>query len=81
MATVDQLWTPWRMAYILGDKANGCVFCEKMATDCDDVEHVLLRGRTAYVTLNRYPYNNGHLLVVPYVHAPSLENLPAETLT
>lgn len=81
MATVDQLWTPWRMAYILGDKANGCVFCEKTATDCDEVEHVLLRGRTAYVTLNRYPYNNGHLLVVPYVHAPSLENLPVETLS
>lgn len=81
MTTVDQLWTPWRMAYIMGDKTNGCVFCEKAASDCDDVEHVLLRGRTAYVTLNRYPYNNGHLLVAPYVHVPSLENLPPETLT
>ncbi len=78
---MDQLWTPWRMAYILGDKANGCVFCEKPVANCNEVEHVLLRGRTAYLTLNRYPYNNGHLLVVPYAHVPSLENLPAETLT
>jgi ATP adenylyltransferase len=69
------------MAYILGDKASGCVFCEKPAANCDEAEHVLLRGRTAYLTLNRYPYNNGHLLVVPYAHVPSLENLPAETLT
>ena len=78
---MDQLWTPWRMAYILGDKVDGCVFCEKLVADRDDVEHVLLRGRTAYLALNRYPYNNGHLLVVPYAHVPSLENLPAETLT
>jgi ATP adenylyltransferase len=42
---------------------------------------VLLRGSTSYLTLNRYPYNNGHLLVVPYAHVPSLEGLPAETLT
>lgn len=77
---MDQLWTPWRMAYILSDKVNGCVFCDKPDLD-DDAEHILLRGRTAYVTLNRYPYNNGHLLVVPYAHVPSLENLPAETLT
>jgi ATP adenylyltransferase len=69
------------MEYILGNKANGCVFCAKPGVDDDAAEHVLLRGQTAYVTLNRYPYNNGHLLVVPYAHVPSLENLPAGTLT
>ncbi len=78
---MDQLWTPWRMAYIMGNKAKSCVFCEKLTPGCDDTEYVLLRGRTAYLTLNRYPYNNGHLLVVPHAHLPSLEDLPAETLT
>jgi ATP adenylyltransferase len=69
------------MEYILGDKTDGCVFCVKQTRDDDAAEHVLLRGHTAYVTLNRYPYNNGHLLVVPYAHVPSLEHLPAATLT
>lgn len=68
------------MEYILGPKARGCVFCDKIAQGDDDAEHVLVRECTAYITLNRYPYNNGHLLVVPYAHVPSLEDLPPETL-
>lgn len=78
---MDQLWSPWRMAYILSGKTDGCVFCAKLAAGGDELEHVLLRGQSAYITLNRYPYNNGHLLVVPAAHVPSLEDLPAETLT
>lgn len=78
--SVEHLWSPWRMEYILSAKDKGCVFCQKVTSGRDDVEHILLRGQTAYVTLNRYPYNNGHLLIVPYVHAPSLENLTPETL-
>lgn len=77
---MDHLWTPWRMEYILGPKSQSCVFCDKITEGDDDAQHVLLRGRTAYITLNRYPYNNGHLLIVPYAHVPSLENLPSETL-
>ena len=69
------------MEYIAGPKPEGCVFCAKQTPGNEAAEHVLLRGHTAYVTLNRYPYNNGHLLVVPYAHMPSLEDLPAETLT
>lgn len=77
---MDHLWSPWRMEYITGLKTDVCVFCAKLAPGNEAAEHVLLRGRTAYVTLNRYPYNNGHLLVVPYAHVPSLENLAAESL-
>ena len=69
------------MQYILGPKAEQCVFCDKSQTHDDAAEHILLRGPTCYLTLNRYPYNNGHLLVVPYVHTASLETLPVETLT
>lgn len=69
------------MAYILDDKSGGCVFCAKVAATCDEAEHILVRGQNAYITLNRYPYNNGHLLVVPVAHVPSLEDLPADILT
>lgn len=68
------------MEYILSPKAVTCVFCQKTAIGDDAAEHILLRGETAYITLNRYPYNNGHLLVVPYAHVPSLENLSPGTL-
>jgi ATP adenylyltransferase len=68
------------MEYITGPKTDGCVFCAKLTPGNETEEHMLLRGRFAYVTLNRYPYNNGHLLVVPYAHVPSLEDLPVEAL-
>ncbi len=75
------LWAPWRMKYIRSvDKPReGCVFCD--APNMSDEEALILyRGRRAYVILNKYPYNTGHLMVVPYKHVPSLEDLDAETL-
>lgn len=81
------LWTPWRMPYLRGeDRAqyNGCVFCIKGAggqAEADAREYVVARSTHVYAALNMYPYNNGHLLIVPYAHVPSLENLPAEVLT
>jgi ATP adenylyltransferase len=81
---MKRLWTPWRMQYLTGaDKSHsapGCVFCAKVSAP-DESEHVLCRGQFAYITLNRYPYNNGHLMVVPYVHVASLEDLDPPTLT
>ncbi len=78
------LWAPWRMAYIRSTvkkaAGEGCVFCE--ATGMEDEDALILyRGRRAYVILNKYPYNTGHLMVVPYRHVASLEDLePDETL-
>ncbi len=72
------------MAYIRGEKkpVDGCVFCHKAATDSDDdIEHVVARSTYHYLTLNRYPYNNGHLMVVPYAHIESQEALDAPALT
>jgi ATP adenylyltransferase len=72
------------MAYLTGaDKpppGSGCVFCIKL-TAPDDQEHLLARGQFACVTLNRYPYNNGHLMVLPYAHVASLEQLDPPALT
>ncbi|RLC85937.1 MAG: HIT family hydrolase [Chloroflexi bacterium] len=78
---MDHLWTPWRMPYLRGEEETpeGCLFCVKPREDDAEV-HILHRGRLCYVILNRFPYNNGHLMVVPYVHVPSLEGLDAATL-
>jgi ATP adenylyltransferase len=69
------------MPYLKGDgeDVEGCIFCEKLAHP-DEEEHILYRGKHAYVTLNRYPYNNGHLLVIPHAHVEGLESLDDETL-
>jgi ATP adenylyltransferase len=75
----DVVWAPWRMTYILSDKPPGCIFCEKIGAQDDARNLILWRGHTAFVMLNRYPYNNGHLMVVPHAHAASLTELePAQ---
>lgn len=70
------------MVYIQRDnKVPGCVLCNKGTGNDDSADYVLYRGERAYVILNLYPYNNGHLMVVPYKHTASLEDLDSETLT
>jgi len=69
---VERLWSPWRLAYVTGTgTTEGCIFCEAGAEPKPD-DLVLVRGRLAYVILNLYPYNNGHLMVVPKRHLASL---------
>ena len=63
---MDILWSPWRMDYILGPKPDQCVFC--LPEGEDEERLVLFRGKTAFVIMNKYAYNSGHLLVVPYRH-------------
>lgn len=80
-AGFEKLWAPWRMQYIEAidtEKSEGCIFCEKPREDRDRENYILLRGNTCYVILNVFPYNNGHLMVVPYRHTSSLDDLAAE---
>jgi len=81
MQTMQHLWAPWRMEFIKGPKPSGCFFCEAAAADpSDDPVHlVLARGERALVILNRYPYNNGHVMIAPNAHLANLEELPAAT--
>jgi ATP adenylyltransferase len=77
-ARFQRLWAPWRMAYILSekdDRREKCVFCIKLAQDCDAENYVVWRGEHCAIMLNLYPYNNGHLMVIPSAHVPSLEDL------
>lgn len=75
------MWAPWRMEYILGPKADSCPFC--LPDGCNLAESaaerlVLHLGEFAFVLLNKFPYNNGHMLVTPYRHVMHLEDLSHE---
>lgn len=72
------IFAPWRMEFILGPKEKGCVFCNRWKRRCDRKDLILARGKHSFVLLNKYPYNNGHLLVVPYRHVASLQSLSVE---
>jgi ATP adenylyltransferase len=61
--------------------ATGCIFCDLPADNRDAENLIVHRDTHVFVILNRYPYNNGHLMVVPFTHAPSLEQLDVPTLT
>lgn len=71
------IWAPWRMEYILDkdDRPDGCVFCLANSDSADSERYILHRGQNAFVIMNRYPYNNGHLLVAPYRHVSDLGDL------
>lgn len=74
---MTNLWAPWRMQFIedLKNKKDGCIFCE-MAQKGDDRKRLVLhRGKLSYVVMNRFPYNNGHLLITPYRHAGAIKDL------
>jgi len=76
---VQQIWAPWRMEFIKREKPAGCFFCEAAGADSrEDATHlVLARTGLSLAILNRYPYNNGHLMVAPVAHLANLEDLPA----
>ncbi len=79
---MERLWAPWRDAYVAAthDEGGGCIFCEKPREDRDAQNYILLRAARVFVILNAYPYNNGHLMVVPYEHVGDLEAAAPETL-
>ncbi|HEV8682196.1 MAG TPA: HIT domain-containing protein [Actinomycetota bacterium] len=80
---MERLWTPWRMEYIKAAGAEdepGCIFCDLPARDDDEKNRILARSDKAFVILNAFPYNAGHLMVAPFRHVGELEELSAEEL-
>lgn len=77
---MDYLWCPWRMEYIQSDKhLEGCVFCVELSRPDGAENLIIYRGQRAFVILNRYPYTSGHLMIVPFDHSASLDDLDPET--
>jgi ATP adenylyltransferase len=81
---MDQLWAPWRLAYIARPappKADECFLCAGLAADADRDNLITLRTPQSVVLLNRFPYNNGHLLIAPRAHKGELGELePGEMM-
>jgi len=78
---MDYLFSPWRYQYVTtAEQATGCIFCDLPAEHRDRENFIVYRGRFNFVILNRFPYTSGHLMVVPYVHVPTLEKLCDDTL-
>jgi ATP adenylyltransferase len=76
----QRLWAPWRLDYIKGPKPDRCIFCAAVESDDDAAHYVVARGDRCFVMLNAYPYNNGHLMISPYEHVPSIEELDQDAL-
>ncbi len=69
------LWAPWRMDYILEKKEKDCIFCQKPLEKKDRENLILYRGTYGYAMMNKFPYNNGHLMIIPNRHCLDLEAL------
>jgi ATP adenylyltransferase len=78
---MDRLWAPWRLSYVTAAQvpATDCIFCDPSAGR--ELDLVVFRGERSYVILNLYPYNNGHVMVVPDRHLSALEALTPDEQT
>ncbi|ASJ10860.1 HIT family hydrolase [Thermococcus sp. P6] len=74
------LWAPWRIEYIRSPKHDGCIFCDFPKENRDRERLILYRGSYAFVIMNNYPYNPGHVMIAPYRHAGRWEDLTKEEL-
>lgn len=77
---MDTLWAPWRMEFIGGEKPKGCIFClfpEETGAEADRRNLIVARSERSFVILNRYPYNNGHVMVIPRRHTADFASLDA----
>ena len=79
---MDKLWAPWRMEYIHNHtNEDKCFLCHAVESSDNAATHVVRRSTTCLCLLNRYPYNNGHLLIAPFRHEHKLEGLSAEEMS
>ena len=72
---MERIWAPWRMGYINGDKPEDCVFCIPEGRENDPDRLILHRSASSFIIMNLYPYTNGHLMVIPFKHTSTLDDL------
>jgi ATP adenylyltransferase len=75
---MDKLWAPWRIGYIQAKKEKRCIFC--IGRRSNTKSYVILKNRYSFAILNRYPYNNGHLLIAPLRHVKDISLLKGEEI-
>jgi ATP adenylyltransferase len=71
---MDKLWAPWRVAYIR-NPGKGCFFCQGLQAKDQRQVLIIEKSKNAFIIMNRFPYNNGHIMVAPIRHIPSFEQL------
>ena len=80
----ERIWAPWRLAYVKGaskgSEEEECIFCSKPAADDDEQSLIVHRGERCFVILNLFPYTNGHLMVAPFEHLATLQELDGPTV-
>ncbi len=80
---MERLWSPWRSQYISAfgtdTEYKGCIFCDAFNSDDDDMHYLVIRHTHCFTLMNLYPYNSGHLLIVPNQHTNSIVNLEQTT--
>jgi ATP adenylyltransferase len=77
---MKRLWAPWRIDYIVNKKPSTCIFCVSSDHEHDREKLILHRTDLSLVMLNRYPYNNGHLMIAPFRHSADLNELSDEEM-
>ncbi|HPR18630.1 MAG TPA: HIT domain-containing protein [Candidatus Cloacimonadota bacterium] len=76
----DILYSPWRLKYILSAKNDQCIFCLRPSAEADEKQFILYRSQHSFVIMNMFPYNNGHLMAVPFRHVCRLNDLDSEEI-
>jgi ATP adenylyltransferase len=79
---MEFIFTPWRYEYVSNvDNNEGCIFCDKIGEDNDRENLIVYRAEKCFAILNLYPYSTGHLMVAPYEHTGSIEDVDGEILS
>lgn len=76
---MDTLWAPWRNKYVCIKKIRGCIFCLKR-NPSEEGKMIIKKAGLSFAMLNRYPYNNGHIMIAPYRHVKDLKGLSDKEL-
>lgn len=78
---MDFIWSPWRMKYIRRKRTpDGCIFCDALNKEDGSENLIVKRGKLAFAMLNRFPYTSGHVMVVPFAHISTIDELEEKTL-
>jgi ATP adenylyltransferase len=79
----QRIWAPWRLSYVKDaskDNESECIFCAALEAKDDEASMIVHRGERCFVILNKFPYTNGHLMVAPYEHIATLQDLDEPTV-